>query len=142
MQRELGKDIDPMQRITFLNDNCDGVEERGYMKRLKPEEIREMKDELAETGIEINDIEEEKKEANKIFKARIDPLKVVRKSLLANIKQKAVYTKENCYKFIDQEERMTTYYNGEGDMIDSRPATADELQSTIFQGLRKTGTND
>jgi len=142
MLKELGKDIEPMQRIAFLNDNCDGVEEKGYMKRLSVEEIRSMKDELSEASIDINDIEEEKREAAKKFKARIDPLKIQRKALLANIKNKAIYTKENCYKFVDQNERMTTYYNAEGDMVESRPAVADELQATIFQGLRKTGTNN
>ena len=142
MQKELGKDIEPMQRIAFLNDNCDTVEEKGYMKQISQEEIRYMKDELAETGIEINDIEEEKREVTKVFKSKIDPLKIQRKTLLTNIKNKAIYTKENCYKFVDQEERMTGFYNSEGDLVESRPASADELQSTIFQDIRKTGTNN
>lgn len=142
MQKELGKDIEPMQRIAFLNDNCDTVEEKGYMKQISQEEIRYMKDELAETGIEINDIEEEKREVTKVFKSKIDPLKIQRKTLLTNIKNKAIYTKENCYKFVDQEERMTGFYNSEGDLIESRPASADELQATIFQDMRKTGTNN
>lgn len=34
MEKTLGKDIkNPVQRISFLKDNCDVVEERGYMKQ-------------------------------------------------------------------------------------------------------------
>ena len=62
--------------------------------------------------------------------------------LLKDIKEKAVYAKEECFKFIEQEEKMVGYYNAQGDLIESRPATSDELQGTIFQIVRKTGTNN
>ena len=43
--------------------------------------------------------------------------------------------------------KETGYYNKDGKLIEVRPATADELQRTIFEPLRqlkseKTGTND
>lgn len=57
MQRELGKDIqDPKRRIEFLKDNCDSVEQKGYMKRFSPDQLLKMKEQLSETAIEINDI--------------------------------------------------------------------------------------
>lgn len=75
MQKELGKEfLDPEQRIRFLKDNCDKIEQRGYMKRFTPERIQEMKETLAETSIEINDIEEEKKSIMDEIKSRLDPL--------------------------------------------------------------------
>jgi hypothetical protein len=43
---------------------------------------------------------------------------------------------------VDQDEKMVAYYNADGDLIEERPATADELQGTIFQIQRKTGTDD
>lgn len=143
MQKELGKEIlNPEQRIRFLKDNCDKIEERGYMKRFSPERIQQMKETLAETSIEINDIELEKKELIAEIKVRLEPLIGHRKTLLKGIKNKAEYTTEACYKFVDMDEKMVGYYNGEGDLIDARPAMGDELQGTIFQIGRQTGTNN
>lgn len=143
MQKELGKEfIDPEQRIRFLKDNCDKIEERGYMKRFTPDKIQEMKEALAETSIEINDIDVEKKAVMADFKVRLESLAEQRKELLKGIKNKAEFTTENCYKFVEMEEKMVGYYNGEGDLIDARPAMGDELQGTIFQIGRKTVTND
>lgn len=71
MERELGKDLEQgKKRVAFLMDNCDAVEEKGYMKPFTPEELARMKESLSETDIEINDIEEEKTAAMKDFKAR------------------------------------------------------------------------
>lgn len=65
-----------------------------------------------------------------------------RKSLLKGLKNKAEFVTEPCYKFVDPETREVGYYNQEGDLIESRPAYPDELQSNIFQINRKTGTNN
>jgi hypothetical protein len=62
--------------------------------------------------------------------------------MVSNIKAKAEYVKEICFKFIDQYEKMVGYYNANGDLIESRPATADELQPTLFSVIRKTGTDN
>ena len=48
---------------------------------------------------------------------------------------------EECYLFFDEEERMVGYYNAEGVLVQSRPATREELQKTIFADLRE-GTNN
>lgn len=76
MERELGKDLEQgKKRVAFLMDNCDAVEEKGYMKPFTPEELARMKESLSETDIEINDIEEEKTAAMKDFKAVWNPLR-------------------------------------------------------------------
>lgn len=143
MDRELGKDIESgARRIDFLESNCDKIEEKGYMKRFTPEEMARMKEGLSETDIEINDIEEEKKEVVKDFKARLEPLTDERKRLLKGLKNKAEYVTEKCYKFVDMEVREVGYYNADGDLIESRPAYPDELQGNIFHVKRKTGTNN
>lgn len=142
MEKSLGKDMPPVQRLAFLKDNCDKIEEKGYMKRLSAEEIQEHKEELSERSITINDIESEMSETVKVFKTQLKPLKERRKAILKDLKQKARYEKELCYKFIDTAERTVTYYNGEGDLVDFRPANGDELQSTIFMDSRKTGTDN
>lgn len=142
MEKTLGKEIkNPLERINFLNDNCDKAEEKGYMKRFTPEQVQSMKEELAETSIQINDIQEEKKEYLKDIKFRVTPLTERKSELLKGIKEKAAYTTEKCYKFIDQDSKEVGYYNSEGDLVESRPAMIDELQGTIFQ-VQRTGTNN
>lgn len=148
MDKHLGKDIENLvAREAFLKDNCDKVEEKGYMKPYTPEEMQQRKEELANASIEIAEIEQEAKEAAAHYKGRLKPLKEARANIVSNIKAKAEYVKELCYKFVDQEARETGYYNREGDLIESRPATADEMQPTLFavRGFNqadKTGTND
>jgi len=143
MRNELGKEY-PMGivRENFLKDNADCTELKGYMKRFSDDEIQEKKNDLSEISIAINDIEEEKKEAVKVFKDKLKPLLKGKGQLLKNLKQKAEFVNETCYKFIDNDTRMVSYYNAEGDIVESRPANATELQRTIFQDIRKTGTND
>ena len=142
MDRQIGVGIENREaRIAFLKDNCDGVEKKGYMKRFTPEQLQQMKEALSETAIEINDIQEEKKEVMADFKAKLKPLSEEKKELLSGLKNKAKHTSEECYKFIDVEAREVGFYNEDGDLIESRPAYADELQRNIFQ-IGRTGTND
>lgn len=141
MSKELGKEYTNLEdRKAFLHDNCEAAEQLRYMKRFSPDQITEMKNELSEISIEINDIEEEKKEVMQSFKARLDPLNEIRKELLGSIKMNAVYVKETCYKFIDYENRKVEYYNQDGDMVSERPILPQEMQKTILHF--KTGTDN
>ena len=143
MERELGQDIkNPIQREAFLKDNCDACEQKGYMKPYTPEELQGHKEKLANVSIEIAEIEAEKKQVEADFKERLKPLKESRAIMVFNIKSKAEYVNEVCYRFTDQETKETGYYNKEGILVECRPATADELQPNIFSMVRKTGTND
>lgn len=143
MEKEIGKEYkNQSQREAFLKDNCDKVEEKGYMKAYSSAELQGHKEKLANLSIDIDEIEEAKKESAKDFKARLDPLVEQRKQMVSNIRSKAEYVKEICYKFIDQDTKETGFYNASGDLIECRPATADELQPTLFSIARKTGTDN
>lgn len=142
MQRELGKNIsEGKSRVAFLMDNCDKVEDKSYMKRFTPEQLLQMKEELSENAIVINDIEVEKKEAMEQFKETLKPLTERKGRLLKGLKNKAELVTEKCFKFVDPENRSVGYYNEEGDLIESRAAFADELQTNIFQ-MQRTGTDN
>lgn len=141
MERELGKEYSGEKRVEFLRDNCDSVEEKGYMKRFTPEQLLQMKDTLSETAIVINDIEEEKKVVVAEFKKKIDPLNDEKKRLLSGLKNKSEYVTENVFKFVDPSSREVGFYNADGELIESRPAYADELQTNIFQ-MQRTGTHN
>lgn len=143
MERELGQEYKNLaQREAFLKDNCDACEQKGYMKPYTPEELQGHKEKLANVSIEIAEIESEKKQVEADFKGRLKPLKESRAIMVSNIKSKAEYVNEVCYRFTDQETKETGYYNKEGILVECRPATADELQPNIFSMVRKTGTND
>ena len=143
MERELGQEYkNPIQREAFLKDNCDACEQKGYMKPYTPEELQGHKEKLANVSIEIAEIEAEKKQVEADFKGRLKPLKESRAIMVSNIKSKAEYVNEVCYRFTDQETKETGYYNKDGILVECRPATADELQPNIFSVVRKTGTND
>lgn len=141
MDKFIGKDIkNKAERIQFLTDNADGVEEKGYMKPFTPDEMQTRKEGLANTSIEIAEIEEEAKLAKAEFAARLKPLKEQRAQLVGQIKAKSEYVRENCFRFTDQEERMTAFYNADGEMIECRPATAEEMQTNLFAVLREQMT--
>ena len=143
MERELGQEYKNLaQREAFLKDNCDACEQKGYMKPYTSEELQGHKEELANVSIEIAEIEAEKKQVEADFKGRLKLLKESRAIMVCNIKSKAEYVNEVCYRFTDQETKETGYYNKEGMLVECRPATADELQPNIFSVVRKTGTND
>jgi hypothetical protein len=142
MQKELGKDFtDRSQREAFLKDNCDKVEEKGYMKPFTSDELQGRKENLAILSIQIDEIEAEKKAQARYFKNALEPLTKQRKEMVDDIRQKSKYVNEICYKFVDDNERMVGYYNAEGDLIESRPATADELQPSMFTIIRKNAAN-
>ena len=143
MKRELGKDIQQGEaRRQFLADNADAVEKKEYMRHYTPEELLKLKESLSETCISINEIEEELKEVKKEYKDRLEPLLNKKKEALEGLKKKAELVEEDCYKFIDEEAKEVGYYNQNGDLIESRPAYNEEIQKTIFQVLRKNGTED
>ena len=143
MEKHLGKEYaNREQRESFLKDNCEKVENKGYMKPFTPEQLQGHKENLAELSMQIEEVEDEKKMAAARFKATLTPLVEQRREMVSNIRQKAQYVNELCYKFVDREEKQTGYYNADGDLIELRPATADELQQTLFIGIHKTGTND
>ena len=148
MNKTIGKDIaNPIQREQFIKDNADGVENKGYMKAYTPEQLQGHKEKLANVSIEIAEIEAELKEVQAEYKGRLKPLKEARANMVSNIKAKAEYVHEPCYRFTDQEAKVTEFYNKEGDLVEERPATADEMQPTLFavRGFNqadKTGTNN
>ena len=143
MERELGQDIkNPIQREAFLKDNCDACEQKGYMKPYTPEELQGHKEKLANVSIEVAEIEAEMKQVQAEYKGKLKPLKESRSMMVSNIKSKAEYVNEVCYRFTDQDTKETGYYNKDGKLIECRPATADELQPNLFSIARKTGTND
>ena len=142
MDKTLGKDIaNLVAREAFLKDNCDKVEEKGYMKPYTPEELQQRKEELVQVSIEIVEIESRQKAAAADFKKQLKPLKEVFASIVGDIKNEAEYVLEPCFKYVDLDAREVGYYNKYGDLIESRHAEPGELQQTLFGVIRSQNQN-
>ena len=143
MLKVLGQEIaDLEERKQYLLDNSDKVVEMDYHKAFDTDELAVKKTELAEKSIRISDLEEEIKDFKEEIGKTLKPLREEVKDLLADIKSKGRLVHEKCYQFLDEDERMVAFYNAEGILISSRPATRDELQKTIYADLRREGTNN
>ena len=140
MDRFLGHEIaDAREREQYLRDNADAVEEMGYTKSIPPAELDRLKDELVETVIELNNVEDEKKEVDREFTDRIKKHRKAAAKISGQLKARSEYVVEKCYKFVDGSE--VGYYNSDGELVFSRPARPEERQLTVFNTLR-TGTDN
>ena len=142
LDKELGKDIALEERASFLEDNCDAVEEVTYSRAFEPEELALKREQLTDASIKIADIEEEKKEVMDGFKERMKPLQEQKADAIKALRDKSQTVTEKCYKFLDEETKMVGFYNKEGNLVSSRPAFQKELQKTIQMYIRKNGTNN
>ena len=142
LDKELGKDIALEERASFLEDNCDAVEEVTYSRAFEPEELALKREQLTDASIKIADIEEEKKEVMDGFKERLKPLQEQKSEAIKSLRDKSQTVTEKCYKFLDEETKMVGFYNKEGNLVSSRPAFQRELQKTIQMDIRKNGTSD
>lgn len=141
MDKFLAQEVPENDRFDFLKDNADALEEIGYTHRFTPDELAQKKESLAETSIRINDIEIEKKEVMDGYKEQLKPLNVIKQTLLENIKKGSEYVEdEECAKILYHDEKMAGYYNKLGELVYSRPIMPQEMQKTIFNINRKTGT--
>ena len=139
MDKVLGQEYQGKDRVSFLRDNCDSVEDLGYTKSLPNEEIEALKDRLVENNIQLRDVRADKKAANKEFNDQIKQLEESNDEVTGKLKAKSVFVTEPCYKFVDEETREVGYYNDEGVLVYSRPARPDELQKNIYR-MSRTGT--
>ena len=142
LDKELGKDIALEERASFLEDNCDAMEEVTYSRAFEPEELALKREQLTDASIKIADIEEEKKEVMDGFKERLKPLQEQKADAIKALRDKSQTVTEKCYKFLDEETKMVGFYNKEGNLVSSRPAFQRELQKTIQMDIRKNGTSN
>lgn len=140
--KEYGKDLAIEAREEFLRNTCDGTEEVSYSRVFTPEELAKQRELLTDASIRLADIDDQKKEAMAGFKEQAKPYQEQRVKAIEALRTKAETVTETCYKYFDEETNMVGFYNREGNLVSSRPAFPNEMQKTMFQVLRKEGTND
>ena len=139
MDKVLGQEYNGKDRVSFLRDNCDAVEDLGYTKSLPNEEIEALKDRLVENNIQLRDVRADKKAANKEFNDQIKQLEESNDEVTGKLKAKSEFVTEPCFKFVDEDAREVGYYNNDGLLVYSRPARPEELNKNIFR-MSRTGT--
>lgn len=121
---------------------ADKVENYSYMQPFTPEEMEQKRVELADKAIKLRGFEKELDEIKDSFKKKMKPIQKEVDSLLTNLHQKAEAREEDCFVFFEQGIGMAIYYNQDGVEVGRRPLYPAERNTTIFNELRKEGTND
>ena len=76
------------------------------------------------------------------YKGEIKPLKEQAGIVLNNIQQGGELVTKDCYKFVEEDEKMVGYYDAKGHLIDSRPATPEEMGGNLFRQVRTVSVGD
>jgi hypothetical protein len=137
------KNETPEKRLEYLESTADQVVKEKYYQRLTGDQLTIKKAEFTANALNIEDLEEQKKEVMDEFKDKIQPLKDSNKILSSEIRTGFTQKEGKLYMIIDHKTRMVNYYDETGEMIETktRPATADELQNTTIHMSLRTGTN-
>jgi hypothetical protein len=123
--------MQPQEVQDNLNGIAWGIEERAYTKNLTPEEIVEKKDEYAEIGLILSEIDREKKEAIADFKARAKQPAEEAKMLLDAIKFKSEQKYGKLHLVDDQDKGMMYFFDSKGVCVDARPLDKKERQMKL-----------
>jgi hypothetical protein len=142
IEKEYGKHLPMEERADYLRNTCDGTEEVSYSRVFTPEELAKQRELLTDASIKLADIDEEKKAAMDAFKEQAKPYIEQKNKAIENLRTKAETVTEECFKYFDEDTKMVGFYNKEGNLVSSRPAFPNEMQKTMFQVLRKDGTNN
>lgn len=131
----------------MLDAQADEVTEENFLQPYTDAEMRQQQKEYVKLSIELADIQGEEDDMKAEFKERKAPIKKSMDSVLSNIRQKGEYVKGKLFKIVDQDERVTGFYNEDGVLASQRKALPAELNSpTLFAHTRtavlKTGTAD
>jgi hypothetical protein len=126
-----------------LDTIADKVEKYSYLRYFTPEELEQMRIDLAEKSIELKGFQEELKKESDAIKVKIKPVAAEVNDLLNNLHLKAKSVTEDCYVELEQLSGYAIYYSKEnGEEVGRRPLYASERQTTIFTALRKEETNN
>ena len=130
------------QRAQILRDSCDEVVEKSYLSKFSQEETNELRANLVEVQIQMQELTENFDVVKADFKGKMKPLQERIGKMLDDLRKGGEYIKGECYKFIDQDEGRVGYYTPDGYLLEERPMKPEERQKTIQMAVRLTGTDN
>lgn len=125
------------QRKQVLEDNCEKVESKTYIDRWTPTQVQQEKNNYIDLQSKIAKLTAELAQVQAEYKGEIKPLKESAGIILGNIQQGGELVTKDCYKFVDEDEKMVGYYDAKGHLIDSRPATPEEAGGNLFSAVKR-----
>lgn len=105
-------------------------------------EINDLRAELAQVSIMVQELDVELAEIKSEFKNKTKPLGERIGKILEELKSGGEYVKGECFKFIDPDEGKVGWYSPDGYLLEERDIRQEERQRTAFQTLRRTGTDN
>lgn len=132
MEAQIGIGLTGQELIAFLKDNADKIEEMTYMRYFDKSESEELKNELSENMIKLNDISEEEAEIRERFKEQKKPLVKRKKEILQELKWNGEKVTEEVYRMDDPDKKVVGYYNKFGKLINSRAMNPGEFLGSIM----------
>lgn len=127
------KGLNQTERLTALKENAVTSYKKNVVRNFDEEELAEMKNQLSDVSINLNDTEIEKKEMTGEINGRIKIIKSQRQNLLRDLKNKYYESTEEVFDVDNQEEGMMYTYDNTGAVISSRRLTPSEKQISIKQ---------
>lgn len=87
MEKFIAQNEPLSNRPQVLEDSCDAVEEIWYNHPFTEDELNEIKTKLADTSIDIAELEQEKADWMESYKSRLKPLNTAKAKYLDQIKR-------------------------------------------------------
>lgn len=133
MDIEKLKSMSIEDRKSVFDSESIGVEEASYLKPLTKQELIDKKDQFSQAAIDKATIESEFKDVRDEYKGRLKPIQAIIDSTREVIKQRGQWTKGQCHKIPDYENKIVHIVDTDGNVISSRMMKPEERQFMIGQ---------
>lgn len=137
MEKQILIGVDPLERLQQLKDVADKVEKFNYPRELSQGELEELKNELAQNHITIDNQDQVLKTHKEDYNASVKPLKELNKDILRKVRAGVEDAVEDVYLLKDLEEEKMGYYSKDGKLVFERSLKPEEKQYTISDFTNK-----
>ena len=127
-------------REQIMRDSCDQIVEKFYTRKFSSEEKQGKNAEYCEVGMKVSALSKELKEVTADLKGKIKPLLERQDAILDEIKQGGEQVQGDTFKFVFEEIGKVGFYDVNGHLVEERDMTPEERQRTMFQAIRRNGT--
>lgn len=128
MSRIFMPELPSEERINVLRNNADKIEQTTYEKELTEEELIAKREQFVDNSIAVSKLEDELSEKKKEFKSKIDPLKLINRSLQYEVKTKKSEVKGTLFHMANHDSGYMETYDEAGELVSSRRLRPDEKQ--------------
>jgi hypothetical protein len=116
------------ERLNVLRNNADKIETTTYEKELTQEELDAKREEFVDNSISVSKLEDELAEKKKEYKNKIEPIKLINRSLQQEVKTKKKEVKGQLFHMANHADSMMETYDETGELVSSRRLRPDERQ--------------